>query len=238
MEPRSDLDNGKFIFPSTMMNSPIPSECVGGVGNGCTGQYTSGIFENASHGYGNYNAGFATVKMADWRGLTMQSNFTWSKALGTGAQVQSSSELTALDPYNPNTMYGKQAFDRKFIYNAFLVYQPPFYKGQSGMMGRVLGGWTFAGIFTAGTGLPIQVVTAMAITSPIRCDGVPAPTTTPRMPCRLDRRPFTPAPTIAASPRGTPVASPPAPVKRPGTDIPSICSRMGRTMPRTGVTLF
>jgi hypothetical protein len=169
----SDLDNGPFIFPHTMMNSPIASECVGGVGNGCTGSYTSGIFENASHGYGNYNAGFATVKMADWRGLSMQSNFTWSKALGTGAQTQSSSELTALDPYHLSTMYGKQAFDRKFIYNAFLVYQPPFYKGQSGMMGRVLGGWTFAGVFTAGTGLPIQVVTTDGnYQSYGACDGV------------------------------------------------------------------
>ena len=48
---------------------------------------------------------------------------------------------------------------RKFVYNAFLVYSPPFYKGQSGFMGRVLGGWTFATIFTAGSGTPIEVYT-------------------------------------------------------------------------------
>ncbi|MFZ0761431.1 MAG: hypothetical protein WAM69_15905, partial [Candidatus Sulfotelmatobacter sp.] len=169
----SDLDNGGFNFPHTMMNSPIPSECNATTSIGCTGQYTSGIFLNASHGYGNYNGGFATVKMADWRGLTMQSNFTWSKALGTGAQAQSSSELSALDPYNLSTMYGRQAFDRKFIYNAFLVYQPPFYKGQSGMMGRVLGGWTFATVFTLGTGVPDQAVTTYGDYQAFgACDGV------------------------------------------------------------------
>jgi hypothetical protein len=176
----SDLDNGPLqavnggaLSGPTMMNTPIASTCVGGVGVGCSGQYSSGIFSDTSNGYANYNAGFASIKMADWKGLTMQSNFTWSKALGTGTQVQSSSELTALDPYNLGEMYGDQAWDRKFIYNAFLVYQPPFFKGQNGLMGRVLGGWTFATIFTAGSGLPIQVATTFADYQAFgACDGV------------------------------------------------------------------
>jgi len=62
---------------------------------------TSGVAVNASTGFGNYNGGFASLKMADWRGLTMQSNFTWSKALGTAAVVQASSEFTPDDPFNP-----------------------------------------------------------------------------------------------------------------------------------------
>ena len=174
----SDLDNGAFNFPRTMMSTPIPgtAPCPGSVSTtpcGANGQYTSGIFENASIGYANYNAGFFSLRMADWKGLTMQSNFTYSKALGTGAQAQSSSELTALDPYNLGEMYGVQAFDRKFILNAFLVYQPPFYKGQSGFIGRLLGGWTFATIFTTGTGIPDQVATSFADYQAFgACDGV------------------------------------------------------------------
>jgi hypothetical protein len=126
---------------------------------GPTPQFSSGVSLNASVGYGNYNAGFASLKMADWRGLTMQNNFTWSKALGTGAVVQASSEYTPDDPFDLNQMYGRQAFDRKYIYNMFLVYQPPFFKGQSGILGRVLGGWTFGGIFTAGSGQPFELYT-------------------------------------------------------------------------------
>ncbi len=169
----SDLDNGGFNFPHTMMNTPIAATCTATNTIGCSGQYSSGIFSDTSNGYANYNAGFASVKMADWKGMTMQSNFTWSKALGTGTQVQSSSELTALDPYNLGEMYGDQAWDRKFIYNAFLVYQPPFFKGQNGFMGRALGGWTFATIFTAGSGLPIQVATTFADYQAFgACDGV------------------------------------------------------------------
>jgi hypothetical protein len=114
---------------------------------------------NASTGFGNYNGGFASLKMADWRGVTMQSNFTWSKALGTAAVVQASSEITPDDPFNPYTMYGMQTFNRKFVYNAFFVYQPPFYKGQQGIAGHLLGGWTFSPIFTAGSGAPVEIGT-------------------------------------------------------------------------------
>ena len=125
-----------------------------------TGQFSSGVASNGSIGYGNYNAGFASLKMADWRGLTMQSNFTWSKALGTGGVVQASSEITPDDPFHLGTTYGYQDFDRKFVYNFFFVYQPPFFKGQHGLMGRALGGWTFASVFTAGSGSPIEIFTS------------------------------------------------------------------------------
>lgn len=148
----SDLDNGGFNFPRTMEQTAIP-----GSPNGSAGQFSSGVAVNASVGHGNYNAGFASLKMADWRGLTMQSNFTWSKALGTGALVQATSGYTADDPYNLNEMYGPQFYNRKFVYNTFLVYSPPFYKGQAGLKGHLLGGWTFSPIFTTGSGQPLQI---------------------------------------------------------------------------------
>ena len=150
----SDLDNGGFNFPRTMQNSPVPGSSFG-----ASGQLSSGVADNESIGYGNYNALFATLKMADWRGLTLQSNFTWSKALGTDAVVQSSSELTPDDPFNIAENYGPQAFDRRVVETMFLVYQPPFFKGQSGFLGRALGGWTFAGTFAAGSGEPIEINT-------------------------------------------------------------------------------
>ncbi len=56
---------------------------------------------NASVGYGNYNAMFITVKSQAWHDVTLQSNFTWSKALGTGAEVQATSEATATGSFQP-----------------------------------------------------------------------------------------------------------------------------------------
>jgi hypothetical protein len=154
----SDLDSGGFdpnILPRSMMNTPL--NCVTGTEFGCGGQLSSGVGVNASIGYGNYNAAFVTVKMANWKGITAQSNFTWSKALGTGSVVQATSADTPADPFNLGLAYGKQAFDRRFVYTMFVVYEPPFFKGQSGVLGRVLGGWTFAPLFAAGGGQPLPV---------------------------------------------------------------------------------
>lgn len=173
----SDLDNGGFNFPRSLQNTPINNAPCPGSNTttpcGALGQYTSGVFTNTSMGHGNYNALFVSAKMADWKGLTVQSNFTWSKALGTASQAQSASENTVLTPFNIDQMYGRQPFDRKFIFNAFFIYQPPFFAGQNGFIGRALGGWTFSSIFTAGTGVPIQAVTTFADYQAYGgCDGV------------------------------------------------------------------
>ena len=96
--------------------------------------------------------------MADWRGLTMQSNFTYGKALGTGSIVQATSQWTVPDAYNLRSAYGLQSWDRKFLYNLFFVYQPRWYKSQHGVVGRIVGGWSIAPILNMGSGLPNEVI--------------------------------------------------------------------------------
>jgi Carboxypeptidase regulatory-like domain len=151
----SDLDNGDFNFPRTMMNTPIAGSAFGS-----GGQDSSGIALNTSIGHGNYNGGFVSLKMTQWRHITLQSNFTYSKALGTGAVVQASSEYTTNDPWNLNNMYGVQYFNQKFIYNVYALLDEPWYRSQQGFLGRIAGGWTLAPVFTAGSGLPIYCNTA------------------------------------------------------------------------------
>jgi hypothetical protein len=140
----SDLDKGGsapgFNFPFSMMNT--------------AGQMSSNVTMGASLGHGNYNGGFITFKINDWHGVTLQNNFTYSHALGTGAVIHATSQQTAVDPYNLDTQYGPQAFDRKFVDTLFLVFKPPYFRGQQGIAGHILGGWTFSPIFTAGSGAP------------------------------------------------------------------------------------
>jgi hypothetical protein len=160
----SDLDNGAFTFQRSMLNTPIPgtSPCPGSAPTdppcGAGGQLGTGVGMSVSNGYGNYNAGFVSLKMSDWHGLTMQTNLTYGKALGTGSIVQATSQWTVPDAYNLHSAYGLQSWDRKFVYNLFFVYQPPIYKGQHGIAGRILGGWSIAPILSIGSGLPNAVV--------------------------------------------------------------------------------
>jgi hypothetical protein len=170
----SDLDNGGiggavgggtapgWNFPRSMLNSPIAATCTAGNSNGCSGQMSGGVALNSSIGHGNYNAAFASFKTTDWHGVTSQQNFTFSRALGTGADVQATSEYTPDDPFNLNEMYGRQNFDHTFVYNLYIAYQPPIYKGQHGFIGHLAGGWSLAPIFAAGTGAPQECNTLTA----------------------------------------------------------------------------
>jgi hypothetical protein len=167
----SDLDGGSlangtaraFTFSRSMLNTPlqfdsngVPLPCTSSY-FGCSGQLTSGVGENTSLGYGNYNGLFVSYKMTSWHGFSMQSNFTWSKSLGTGSQVQATSQYTANDPYDLGRSYGYQPWDRKFMFNTWFTYTPQVYQGQHGVAGHLLGGWTFAPILDIGSGLPVAV---------------------------------------------------------------------------------
>ena len=112
----------------------------------------TGIGMYGPFGYGNYNALFVTFRARDWHGITAISNFTWGRALGTGDIAQSTSSSTTLDPWNMQASYGPQPFDIKFLYNLAMYYQPPFFRGQRGFIGHILGGWTIAPLFTAQSG--------------------------------------------------------------------------------------
>jgi len=157
----SDLDNGGFNFARSMLNTPIaggPLDCgvpAGTATCGSQGQLTSGVGVNASTGHGNYNGAFVSLKMNSWHGITLQENFTYSKALGTGALVQATSEYTTNDPYNTNNGYGLQAFDRKFVFNTYAMIEDPWYKGQHGIIGHIAGGWSLSPILAIGSGQPL-----------------------------------------------------------------------------------
>jgi hypothetical protein len=79
--------------------------------------------------------------------------------------VQATSQYSISDPFDLNRNYGLQPWDRKFMFNFWMVYQPPFYQNQHGIVGHLLGGWTLAPIVDLGSGLPLGTYTANAITS-------------------------------------------------------------------------
>ncbi|SPF42845.1 Cna B domain-containing protein [Candidatus Sulfotelmatobacter kueseliae] len=140
-----------FNFPVSMMNSPSSIAPAG--------QIASNVAMTTSLGSGNYNAAFATVKLNDWNGVTLQNNLTWSRALGLGGVVQATSSQAAVDPFNFNVQYGTQPSDRKIVNTMFLVYQEPFYSGQHGIVGHLLGGWTPSFVFAAGSGASLFCAT-------------------------------------------------------------------------------
>ena len=117
----------------------------------------SAVYYNTSIGYGNYNAAYASFTMRDWHGLTVRSNFTWGRALGTGNQSQATSSYSVLDPWHVGASYGPQFIDYKFLFNSALYWQTPWYRSQKGIAGHLLGGWVISPIFTAQSGALLGV---------------------------------------------------------------------------------
>ncbi|HKV81240.1 MAG TPA: carboxypeptidase-like regulatory domain-containing protein [Candidatus Sulfotelmatobacter sp.] len=143
---------GQFTFGRTFTNDPINSRF------GANGQSPS-ITTTVSNGYGNYNAGYLQLTTSDWHGLTMKSNFSYSNALGTGNVVQASSSFSSVDTFNIQNNYGPQQYNEKFVFNLFFNYAPPFYASQNGVVGHLLGGWSFSPLFVWGSGFPVQILT-------------------------------------------------------------------------------
>jgi hypothetical protein len=131
----------------TMISQPL---------NGGFAQATS-LMVSGSLGYSNYNGMYVTFRANEWHGLTATSNFTFSRALGTGQIAQYNSSYTLVTPYDLSASYGANGYDYKIVYNLAGYYQPTFFRGMRGFKGRVLGGWTIAPLFTAQSGAPTSV---------------------------------------------------------------------------------
>ena len=148
-----------FAFGRSMLNDPFIDPSTGQQSvNGANGQ-ASDVFLSGTNGYGNYNGAYFSMSFHDWHGLTMKTNVTFSRSLGTQAVVQASSSITTNDPYNLHNSYGVQAFDSSWAYNLYFTYTPPFYREQQGIAGKILGGWSFSPLFVAGSGFPVEVQT-------------------------------------------------------------------------------
>jgi hypothetical protein len=136
----------------TLGRTTISSPLTPGGGGQLTG---SGLV--TAEGFGNYNAAFLTYRLREFHGVSLTSNFTWSRALGTGNVAQSSSDFTSLDPFNLHAGYGDQSYDIPLIFNVAAYYRPDIYRTQKGILGHVLGGWTISPLFTAQSGAPMGV---------------------------------------------------------------------------------
>ena len=110
-----------------------------------------------SLGYGNYNAMYVTWRARDFHHMTILSNFTYGKALGSATLAQYNSSYTQQDMFNINANYGPNNFDYKFLYNFAASYTTPWFKTQKGILGHAAGAWTIAPLFYAQSGAPICV---------------------------------------------------------------------------------
>lgn len=83
--------------------------------------------------------------------------YTWSKNLTTAINDRTTAPQNA---YDIRSEYQRAALDRTHIFSTNYVYELPFFRKQSDLVGKFLGGWQFNGIATYNSGLPFTATTS------------------------------------------------------------------------------
>lgn len=120
------------------------------------------VFGFASGANANYNSLIASADKRFGHGLSFIASYTYAKALGgQGGDYASGYIGEVQNPLDRNAMYGPTADDVTHRFTVSYIYQLPFGPGKpvggnlKGFAGKLLGGWSFAGITSAETGFPI-----------------------------------------------------------------------------------
>jgi hypothetical protein len=122
--------------------------------------YLSSLTYQTSNGDNNYHGLQIDVKHRLSNGLNLGANYVWSKALGDLLnETDQAAGYQWFTMRNARLNYGPSPFDRRHLFNAYWTYDLPFGRGRrflskSGMLDRIVGGWTLGGRETIGSGNP------------------------------------------------------------------------------------
>jgi hypothetical protein len=154
------------------INQLQPGTCPAGVG--CP------LIDPANPSLGRFNPdflrpykGFNTIRVTNndansrYNGLQVSLNrrFTQGFSFGVAYTLSKSSDDGSQqrdiipNAYDASTLYGPSDFDRRHALVINFVYQLPFFKEKSSLVGKVLGGWTVSGVSQFQTGTPFNIVT-------------------------------------------------------------------------------
>ncbi len=87
-------------------------------------------------------------------GIQFAANYRWSKSLDTLSYEGPGFVTNQTFPQNQRSEYGPSDFDTPHYFTFSGVYELPFLQRQPGLVGRLLGGLSVSGIFTASSGFP------------------------------------------------------------------------------------
>jgi len=112
-----------------------------------------------AEGYSNYNGLQVDFRQRQWHGLQFDANYTWSHTLGLTSPNNWQGQTYTFTLRNMRLGYGPSLFDIRHSLNVNGTYDLPFGKGKmfankSGVVDKIVGGWTLGTIFNFQTGMP------------------------------------------------------------------------------------
>ncbi|PYT27914.1 MAG: hypothetical protein DMG57_16750 [Acidobacteria bacterium] len=131
---RLDIKNGQF---DANRARPFPGYSGITLGETATGS--------------SYNALQFNFRMEAYRGLTLQSAYTWSHNIDYG-----SGDFSGItNPFNRRFDRGPSDLDRRHVLSLNYIYQLPIFSSSSGLAKSIAGGWEISGITLIQSGTPM-----------------------------------------------------------------------------------
>ncbi len=156
-------------------------------------QQMSGFPSVTWDGWEKYHALALTFTQRLWRGLTVNSNYTWSKALDDASNPgpDNAGPNFPQDPANLAAEKGLSDFDHRHRFVTNFLYQIPFLKNSEGWVHTAFGDWQVGGIWTLQSGAPFTV----NLSTDVANNGEPlsAPSQRPNLACNPNSGPRTTA---------------------------------------------
>ena len=103
-------------------------------------------------GSGNYNSMLVTLKHNFARQFSAEAEYTWAKAMDENSGPYSEDPY----PWNSHAAYGRSDYNVGQAFKLYGIWQPVIFHGGQGWMEKVVGGWTFSGIWNAHSGFPFN----------------------------------------------------------------------------------
>jgi hypothetical protein len=115
------------------------------------------IFENAASS--NYHALQLESRKRFSSGYTFTAAYTWSHAIDEVSDVfpLAGAPVLPQDSTDPGLERGDASYDVRHRFTTSLIWDLPFYRGQTGGIADVLGGWQVAGAFQYHSGQPFTL---------------------------------------------------------------------------------
>jgi len=144
-------------------------------------------------GWEKYHGLAVTFTQRVWRGLAVNANYTWSKALDDASNpgADNAEPNFPQDPANLAAEKGLSDFDHRNRFVANFLYQIPFLKNSEGWIHAAFAEWQIGGIWTLQSGAPFTV----NLSTDVANNGEPlsAPSQRPNLTCNPNNGPRTTA---------------------------------------------
>ena len=129
-------------------------------GNNYTG--IPGVPYLVSGGWSTYNALQMDFRQRQWHGVQFDANYTWSHTLGVSSANDWTGAVSNFTLRNMRLGYGPTLYDIRHVAHVNATYDLPFGRGkqflnQSGVVDKIVGGWTVGTVLTLQTGRPFRL---------------------------------------------------------------------------------